>query len=170
MSVLRSLFITSGVATVIAFTAAVAYAISAEDFARKASIANLFEIEISKVALERATHPEVKVFAQQMIDDHTKTDENFKTALAKSESGAKAAIQLDEKHQKKLDKLQSAATETFDKEYIAIQTDAHKEVVDLFSDYAGDGDDAALKEFATNTLPTLQKHKQHVVQLEETIK
>lgn len=46
-----------------------------------------------------------------------------------------------------------------------MQTDAHKEAVSLFSDYSKNGTDPVLKQFATDTLPALQAHLDHVKQL-----
>ena len=45
-----------------------------------AGMANMFEVETSKVALEKSTRDDVKQFAQQMIDDHGKAGEELKAA------------------------------------------------------------------------------------------
>jgi putative membrane protein len=135
---------------------------SAQDFAKKVSVANTFEIDSSRLALEKSTDEDVKSFAQSMIDDHTQAGEDFSEALASSDSKAKAAQALDSKHQKMMNTLQAASGNNFNRQYIAMQTDAHKQAVSLFSDYSRNGKDKALKDFATNTLPTLQEHLQHV--------
>ena len=99
-----------------------------------------------------------------MVDDHSKTGTKMKSVLADS-SRAKPAEALDSKHQQLLSKLQGVSGDDFDREYIGIQTDAHNEAVKLFSDYADKGDDAALKNFAAETLPTLKSHLTHVQKL-----
>ena len=43
-----------------------------------------------------------------------------------------------------------------------MQQSAHDEAVKLFSKYSKNGDNAALKSFAQETLPTLQDHKKHI--------
>jgi putative membrane protein len=136
---------------------------TAQDFVTKASIAGRFEIESSKLALTKSSNPDVKAFAQQMIDDHTQASQDL--AVAAKPSGAQPADALDDKHQKKLDKLNDLSGKKFDKEYISCQTKAHKKAVSLFSDYAKSGDDASLKDFASKTLPTLQGHLDHVKKL-----
>jgi putative membrane protein len=45
---------------------------AAQDFVDKAAVANTFEIDTSKLALKYAKGDDVKKFAQEMIDDHTK--------------------------------------------------------------------------------------------------
>ncbi|MEM5846421.1 DUF4142 domain-containing protein, partial [Pediococcus pentosaceus] len=48
-----------------------------EDFVTEAAGSDMFEIESSKLAAERAD-PATKTFAQQMITDHTKTSMEMK--------------------------------------------------------------------------------------------
>jgi putative membrane protein len=47
---------------------------TARYFIIQASIGNLQEISISRVAAERAVGPEVKAFAQRMVADHSKAE------------------------------------------------------------------------------------------------
>ena len=130
-----------------------------QDFTTKAAIANMFEIETSKLALKMATRADVKTFAKQMVDDHTKAGAKFKTALAAT-TGVTAPAALDDDHQKKLDDLKTKkAGDDFDNAYISAQKDAHSDAVSLFDNYSKNGTDASLKQFATDTLPTLQGHK-----------
>ncbi|HYD19707.1 MAG TPA: DUF4142 domain-containing protein [Patescibacteria group bacterium] len=161
--------LTAAIALTAMLAASPAFATSTKDFVEKAAMSDMFEIASSKIALERAQNAEVKAFAQKMIDDHTASSAKMKEALA----GAKADVQppaaLDEKHTKKLEKLQKADAEDFDEDYLNIQQKAHRKAVSLFKDYADDGDNAALKSFASATLPTLEAHKDHVNQLEDKL-
>ena len=140
-----------------------AMATDTDDFVKKAAIANQYEIETSKVALQRSASTDVKAFAQMIIDDHTKAGADF-AAAAKTGGIADAAIptSLDEKHAKKLSKLNEEDAEDFDDEYLEEQEEAHEKAISLFKDYADDGDNASLKSFAAATVPTLQKHKDQV--------
>ncbi len=147
---------------------AIARSISTEDFVRQASIANEFEIESSKLALEKSQNKDVKGFAETMIENHTKTGEDLKAALQSSKSGLKIEDKLDGKHQKLMNTLQALSTDDFNKKYVSIQTDAHREAVGLFSDYASNGQDAVLKQFASVTLPGLKEHLKHVKEIKIT--
>ena len=139
---------------------------TSQDFVKKTAIGNSFEIESSKVALDKSNSDSVKKFAQHMIDDHSKAGENFKTAVSNSRVDvATIPAELDAKHQALLDKLNSESGAQFDKDYIKAQKDAHKETVALFQSYAAKGDDASLKTFAKNTLPTLEEHKKETASL-----
>lgn len=130
------------------------------EFATMASISNLFEIETSTVAIEKAESAEVKAFAEQMIADHTKAAQEM--AAAASEEGLTPATELDERHQQMLDDLENLEGAEFDAAYIEAQVAAHDEAVALFEGYSTSGANGALKEFAAATLPTLKQHQEHV--------
>ncbi|RUW70512.1 MULTISPECIES: DUF4142 domain-containing protein [unclassified Mesorhizobium] len=130
--------------------------------------ANEFEIQSSRLAEERASSDDIKAFAREMIADHTKAGEDFKAALSQGQTTASikpAGPALQPKEQQLLDELKRASGEAFDQAYIMMQTDAHRQVVALFSTYAKSGDDPAMKEFAKKTLPTLKMHEKHVKEL-----
>ena len=129
-----------------------------QDFATKAAIANMFEIDTSKLAIKTSKNADVLAFAKKMVADHTKAGAAFKTAVGKV-SGVTAPTALDDDHQKKLDDLKTKTGDDFDKAYISAQKDAHSDAVSLFDNYAKNGTDPTLKAFAADTLPTLQAHK-----------
>lgn len=149
------------VGTLSVAAAAHAASLSPQEFVTKASIANEFEIESSRLALEKSQNSDVKTFAEQMIDDHNKAGNKLKEALGSSDSHAQIQTRLDDQHQQMMDKLTSLSTDDFNRAYISMQTDAHKEAVSLFGGYSRTGTDKALKDFATEMLPTLQDHLTH---------
>ena len=131
-----------------------------QQFADMASSSNMFEIESSRVALEKATSDEVKTFAQHMIDDHGKAGEDMKAAA--QSDGITPADALQPAHQAKLDELSGLEGEAFDEAYVTAQVGAHDEAVALFEGFANSGEDSALKAFAANALPTLQQHREEI--------
>jgi putative membrane protein len=133
-----------------------------QQFAEKAAVANLFEIETSKLAVKTSKNKDVLAFANKMITDHTKAGTAFKAAVGKASGVTAPAEKLDDAHQSKLDDLKTKTGEDFDKAYIDAQQDAHDEAVSLFDSYANNGTDAALKAFAAETLPTLKAHEEHI--------
>ncbi len=128
------------------------------DFVTKAGIANMFEIQTSEAAIKTSKNPAVLSFAKMMVKDHTAAGKAYDTAVAAT-SGVTPPAGLDDDHQKKLDDLNTKTGKDFDDQYISLQKDAHADAVSLFDDYSKNGKDAALAKFATDTLPTLQKHK-----------
>src|SRR5689334_8383477 len=53
--------------------------IDSKQFVTKAAQGNLAEIKTSQLALEKAQSPEVKSFAQRMIDDHQKASSELES-------------------------------------------------------------------------------------------
>lgn len=131
---------------------------SAPDFAALAAASDMFELEASKLALQRSNNAEVKAFAQMMIDAHTKTTEALKAAIATSGATVNLPATLPQNLQEAMDKLRSSSAEDFDKDYMNAQVDRHQAALDLFQRYAQDGDIAALKTLAAATAPAIQTH------------
>lgn len=129
-----------------------------QDFIDKAAVANQFEIDTSELALKYGKGEDVKKFAQEMIDDHTKIGEEFKATLTAANI-TPPAEGLDVTHQAKYAKLRLFTTDAgFDGSYISEQLAAHEEAVKLFKDHAANDPTPAIKEFAGKTLPKLEHH------------
>jgi len=139
-----------------------------QEFVRNATFGNMFEIESSKLALQRSKDKEVQAFAKQMIADHTKAGNEMKIAVKKAKIDPTIApTEMDDKHVDIITDLKKSSAADFDEDYIDAQEDAHEETVSLFEKYAKDGDNDALKAFAAKTLPTLKAHKVHVERLDD---
>lgn len=154
-------------AVLAAVMSAPAFAASTEEFVKKASATNMFELESSKLALERASQDEVRAFAQKMVEDHEKVGEKMEALLKKEKLEDRAAKELDDRHSAVMHRLRNAAGAGFDEEYVEAQEKAHEEAIALFTDYAKDGDNAALKTFAKDALPGLRTHKEHAEKLDK---
>ena len=135
---------------------------SDQDFARKAAIGGLFEVESSELANDKAQSADVKEFAAQMIRDHGKANSELKSAA--QELNIQLPGELDSKHQQTLQKLESAQQgAAFDRAYIDAQRQAHSEAVALFSKHGKAN--GALSAWAQKTLPVLQQHQRHIQQI-----
>ncbi|RZL09335.1 MAG: DUF4142 domain-containing protein [Rubrivivax sp.] len=118
------------------------------------------EIEGSKLALSKGTHAQVKAFAQQMVDDHTKASQEL-SALA-TDKGVELPSEPSLAQKAKLKLLAQRDGESFDRHYAeSVGVAAHEDTVKLFKKAAAQAKDADVKAFATKTLPTLEQHLQH---------
>jgi putative membrane protein len=88
-----------------------------------------------------------------MVTDHTGAGTKFKQAVAEAKLTAPAE-ELDAKHQALLDDLQKKDGTSFDTAYVKAQHDGHIETVAMFEAYAKGGDNARMKQFANDMLPT----------------
>jgi putative membrane protein len=128
-----------------------------DDFFESAASANMFEIEASKVALERSQDPSVKKYAEMMIKDHTEAGTKL-SALATSKK-VTLPTQLLKRHQMMLDGLkEEKAGKEFDDEYRLKMVVSHKEAVSLFDESARKSPDADVRKLAGEMLPKLKAH------------
>lgn len=130
------------------------------NFMKQAAENGHAEVETSKMALQKASHPEVKKFAQQMVDDHTKANEEL-MALAKTKGvELPTGPSLVQKGKAKA-MLETAEGEKFDQRYVAsMGVDAHEDTLKLFRKAAKDAKDPEVKAWATKTVPALEHHLQ----------
>jgi putative membrane protein len=131
-----------------------------EDFVKQVAIGDMFEIESSKLARQKATAAPVKSFASQMEKDHTKTTTELKGLVSGGKVKVPLPTAMDDSHKSKLDKLKGLTGADFDKQYVSDQQSAHKDAVDLFERYAKGGENADLKAWAGKTVPALKHHKE----------
>jgi putative membrane protein len=137
----------------------VASATTAPAFVTMASASNAFEIETSRLALERSSDPGVRRFANRMISDHTKASQRM-AQVVRQNGMTPPPPTLDARHAAMVQTLSATQGPAFDSTYLSMQATAHEEAITLFSTYAAQGDDPALQAFAHRTLPTLQSHAQ----------
>ena len=125
-------------------------------FVKDALLAGMTEVELGKVALEKASSDHVKQFAQKMIDDHSKANEDLKQLASKENINVPDS--LDSKHQSRVEKLSKLSGADFDRAYIKDQLKDHQQDVQEFQQEAQRGSDPDVKSFASKTLPVLKEH------------
>jgi putative membrane protein len=125
-------------------------------FSANAAAGGMAEVKLGQLAQEKASSEAVKSFGKRMVEDHSKAGEQLKET-AKGEK-----IQLpfemtaaDKAAYDRLDKLSGAE---FDRAYMQMMVKDHEEDVAEFKREATSGKNKALKDFAEQTLPTLEDH------------
>ena len=121
------------------------------------AMVNMAEVEMGKLAQSKSQNPEVKTFAQQMIDDHTKGLSEVQTvAQAK---GITLPTELDAKHKAMSAKLAKLEGDKFDREYMKMGgTGGHKEALAMLKKNEKNAKDAEVKGLATKMMPTVEQH------------
>src|SRR5205085_5702830 len=98
----------------------------------------------------------VRDFAQRMITDHSKANDELKQIIANK--GAVLPTETSHKENSEVDKLEKLSGREFDKEYMALMVKDHKKDVKEFDDAAKDVTDPELKAFAQKTLSVIRDH------------
>jgi len=125
-------------------------------FVTDAAAGGMAEVELGKLAANKATKDEVKKFGQRMADDHGKANDELKS-LATSKSITLPST-IDAKHRATIDRLSKLSGEAFDKAYVQEMLKDHEKDVAAFRTESISGKDPELKAWAGRTLPTLEEH------------
>jgi len=125
-------------------------------FVTKAAQGGLAEVEFAKVARATSQDPKIKQFAEHMLADHGKANDELKQIAGSK--GLQVPTELDPEHQAVLQKLSHEKGKAFDTAYSKqMQTD-HEKTISLFRG-AEQSSDKDLAAFAKKTLPTLTEHE-----------
>lgn len=125
-------------------------------FVMKTAQANMAEVDLGKMATEKAMRDEVKKFGQMMVDDHTKAGKELKMIATQKNITWPTETDLDHKAlEAKLSKLNGAE---FDRAYMQAMVDGHKKVAADVRKESTSGSDPDVKAWATKALPTIEMH------------
>lgn len=125
-------------------------------FVREAAAGGMAEVELGKLAQEKASAQNVKDFGKKMVDDHSKAGDDLKSVASKHQIELPA--KMDAKDQALYDRLSKLSGKAFDHSYVTAMLRDHRKDVADFQKEAGHGKNADVKDFATRTLPVLQEH------------
>lgn len=131
---------------------------TAAGFAEAAAQSDMYEVAAAKIALQRSHRDDVKSFAQNMIDAHSGTTRELKHLVSSGKVQVTLPTAMDDRHKGMIDNLTGAGDADFDGRYIDQQETAHSEAETLFKTYADNGDNADLKQFASNTVGAISSH------------
>lgn len=137
-------------------------------FVEKAALAGTAEVELGKLAQQKATSIPVRVFGERMVEDHSEANDELK--LIASDKGTQVPAELDPKHKATMQRLQKLSSREFDREYMKQMVIDHQQTVSDFKKQATSGKDADLKGFAASRLPKLEEHLKTARSLSEATK
>lgn len=128
------------------------------DYVGLAGAGDMFEIESSRLALEKSQSDEVKAFAQMMIDQHTQSTADLKAA-AEAAGLTVADPVLNPTQRQMVDNLATLSGAAFDSAYLGQQADAHQLALNLHRTYAENGDTQQLRDVAGTIVTAVENHK-----------
>jgi putative membrane protein len=99
-----------------------------KDFVQDVAKAGAAEIDLGRMAADKAIDGQVKKFGQMMVDDHTPAADKLKTIA--TDAAIEWPAELDGKFKDKSDDLAKKQGIDFDHDYMAFMVDAHQDLVD----------------------------------------
>jgi putative membrane protein len=125
-------------------------------FLKKAAQGGLAEVEMGKLAQDKASDADVKASGKRMVDDHGKANDELKSLA--EQKGVAVPADLDAKDKAELDRLSKLSGPEFDRAYMKDMVSDHKKDVAEFQKESKAAKDPDVKSWAGKTLPTLEDH------------
>lgn len=126
-------------------------------FVMAAAMSGMKEVELSRLAATRASSEEVRRFAQQMVDEHTRTNQELMQLAASK--GVTLPTMMDAKLQSMLTRMGAMSGAAFDRAYLhEAGVKEHRNAAKLFERHSMRGRDADLTAFASRVLPAIRSH------------
>ncbi len=125
------------------------------------------EVELGRLAKEKATNDQVKQFGQRMVDEHGKANEELKKIA--SDKNITVPSETDAKHKATIDRLSKLTGDAFDRAFTQEMVSGHRKAVAAFRTESKSGKDAEIKAWAAKTLPTLEEHFKQIQDLSRSI-
>ncbi len=129
---------------------------SDQAFVQAADQIDMAEVKTGKLAQTNAASDAVKKFAERMVTDHTKMNEELRAVASKK--GITLAESLDPAHQELLDQLSSLKGAKFDQAYTKDIVAGHEQAIATLETEVKSGQDADVKAWAEKWLPTAREH------------
>jgi putative membrane protein len=138
-----------------------------ENFAKKAAQGGMAEVKLGQLAEQKGSSPEVKNFGRRMVQDHSKANNELKDVTSKE--NIPLPNEMDKSDQATYDRLSKLSGDAFDRAYARDMVKDHSKDVSEFQKEAKNGKDESIKNFAAQTLPTLQNHLDQARQMEQAV-
>ncbi len=138
------------------------------DFMVKAAAGGMEEVEMGKVAKEKATNQRVKNYGAMMVEDHSKGNDELKGLAA--QKNVTLPKELGDDHKKDIEDVQKKTGKNFDKEYMKMMIDDHQKDIDEFEKASKNTKDNDVKAWADKTLPVLRKHLDSAKAINKSLK
>jgi putative membrane protein len=136
-------------------------------FATNAAQGGMAEVEMGRLATQRAGEASVREFGARMVADHSRANSELKSIAA--QKGIQLPTDLNSEQKSEMEKLSKMSGADFDKEYMSAMLKDHETDVKDFETQSKEGNDAEIKAFAGKTLPTLQQHLQMAQQTAQKV-
>jgi len=138
-----------------------------QQFITEAAQDNQVEIQVGKLAAQKASDPAVKRFAQKLADDHTKANQQLQSLPGADQ--VLQSVSLPEDKRQAIDQLSGLSGKEFDRAFIDQMVQDHEKAVSRFQEVASSATDPQVKQFASQLLPTLQRHLEQAKALQSRL-
>jgi len=126
------------------------------EFLVRAANSGMAEVQLAKIAQQKASLTDVKSFAAMLEKDHSAANSQVKSFASQRNVALPDSISNDK--QQMIKDVEKRTGKDFDKEYLDHMIKSHNDGIDLFESTRTNATDVDVKNFADKTLPTLKMH------------
>lgn len=141
--------------------------VSDAQFAKKAAQGDMTEVKLGQLAQDKGTADSVKKFGQRMVEDHSEAGNELKRAAGQENIALPNAISA--KDRAVYDSLSKLSGAAFDRAYARDMVRDHEEDIAEFNKEASSGQNPTIKDFASQTLPTLEDHLKQAKEMRQNV-
>ena len=132
-------------------------AMSDQQFVELAAQTDMVEANLGQLAQSAGSSQDVKDYGQMLATDHTNDFHQLYSAA--QQANAKVPDAIDSQHNKAMiDPFQKLTGTAFDRRFSQEMVAGHTKAIAAYKNEAAHGQNPALKAYAEQALPTLQKH------------
>jgi putative membrane protein len=137
--------------------AAGAAAMTDQQFVDFAAQTDMVEANLGQLAQTAAASQPVKDYGQMLVTDHT--NDFAQLHVAAHEANLTVPDAIDAQHDKAMiDPFQKLKGAAFDHRYVHEMVEGHTKAIEIYKKEAADAQNPAVKSYAEQALPTLEKH------------
>ncbi len=122
---------------------------------------------MGKLAAVKASDPDVRAFAKQMVDDNTKASDQLQVAAQQENMTLPDVLSV--KDQATYDRLVKLSGSAFDKTYVEKMLKDHEVELKEFRREASSGKDLNLRNFASQMFLTVQDHLEKIKAIQSRV-
>jgi putative membrane protein len=139
-------------------------------FINAASLGGKAEVELGRLAQERAKDSSVKEFGRRMVEDHSQINQELSGLASRKNITPTIDQREKQKADQTMDHLSKLSGAEFDRAYIDHMVKDHEKDAAEFKKMSRDANDSDLKNFSEKNLRTIESHLQSARNIQSSLK
>lgn len=127
-----------------------------KEFVQKAYRNGLEAVDMAEIAITRTKNPDVKDFANKVVQDRSASNKQLMELAAKE--GVSLPRDIGKENLQQNEKLATMSDHDFDRAYIGQAMKDQQSIVSDYSKEANEGTNPQIKNFASSRMPDLENH------------
>lgn len=136
-----------------------------KQFVEQVAMSAMVEVAAGKLAQKKSEKVSIQNFGSLLVKHHEQLAKDLKDVVA--QRAVAYPTEIDSLHQNKLNVLASEAPDAFEKAFLQMVIEDHRQSSEVFTATGQHGKDVHIKAFANKNYPIIRKHLQVAEELSE---